>query len=264
MQSRDAMVGWPPVQRRKWISWTILHSLLTRCSEMPVFLARVGSPDILWSVNKLARSSHKMDKSLWQTLGSLDLVHSSHKWIQAVLTMQNRIVERLWFCRRPWRLEVNIRRNLLHFRKSHVRANKLDVHRNRLQCHTVLQKLKSSLSMQVYAWTGILALDLWDLVIDVFHSLPNQTNKTKDVRLPRSANTQPNMRKQIPTTHTNLDLINIDHVPSSGTHSGSNAMLFVFEDTEAVISNDNKSPKSRNETCVKNPQRCFGLVVSQD
>ena len=51
---------------------------------------------------------------------------------------------------------------------------------------------------------GILALDLWDLVIEVFHSSPNQTNKTKDVREPRgnlSANTQPNMQKQIPSTH---------------------------------------------------------------
>ena len=50
-----------------------------------------------------------------------------------------------------------------------------------------------------------------------------------------SANPQPNMRKQIPTTNTNLHLINIDHVPSSGTHSGSNALLYVFEDIEAVI-----------------------------
>ena len=85
---------------------------------------------------------------------------------------------------------------------------------------------------------GIPALDLWDLVIEVFHSSPNQTNKTKDVREPRgnlSANLQPNMRKQIPSTHTNLDLTNIVHVPSSGTHSGSNAMLYVFDDNEAVI-----------------------------
>ena len=82
------------------------------------------------------------------------------------------------------------------------------------------------------------ALDLWDLVIEVFHSSPNQTNKTKDVREPRrnlSANPQPNMRKQIPTTNTNLDLTNTDHVPSSGTYFGSNAMLYVFEDNEAVI-----------------------------
>ena len=85
---------------------------------------------------------------------------------------------------------------------------------------------------------GIPALDLWDLVIEVFHSSPNQTNKTKDVKESRrnlSANHQQNMRKQIPTTHNNLDLINIDHVPSNGTHSGSNAVLYVFEDSEAVI-----------------------------
>ena len=32
---------------------------------------------------------------------------------------------------------------------------------------------------------GIPALDLWDLVIEVFHSSTNQINKTKDVREPR-------------------------------------------------------------------------------
>ena len=84
----------------------------------------------------------------------------------------------------------------------------------------------------------ISALDLLDVVIEVFHSSPNQTNKTKDDREPRGTcrqNTQPNMRKQSPTTHANLDLTNIDHVPSSGTHSGLNAMLDVLEDNEAVI-----------------------------
>ena len=85
---------------------------------------------------------------------------------------------------------------------------------------------------------GIPALDFWDLVIEVFHSSPNQTNKTKDVREPRgnlSAIPQSNMRKPIQTTNTNLDLTNIDHVQSSGTQSGSNAVLYVFEDNEAVI-----------------------------
>ena len=43
------------------------------------------------------------------------------------------------------------------------------------------------------------------------------------------------MRQQIPTTHTNLDLTNINHAPSCGTHSCSNALLYVFEDNEAVI-----------------------------
>ena len=99
---------------------------------------------------------------------------------------------------------------------------------------------------------GIPALDHWDLVIEVFHSSPNKTNKTKDAREPRknlSANTQSNSRKQIPTTHTNLDLTNIDHVTSSVTHSGSNPMLYVFEDNEAVINMKMKRPESHDETC---------------
>ena len=42
------------------------------------------------------------------------------------------------------------------------------------------------------------------------------------------------MQKQIPTTNTNLDLTKMDHVPSNGAHSVSNAMLYIFEDNEAV------------------------------
>ena len=92
--------------------------------------------------------------------------------------------------------------------------------------------------MQVSAWMGIPAPDLWDSVIEVFHSSPNQIDKTKDEREPLrnlKATPQPNMRKTIPTTNTNQDLTNVDHVPSSRTHSGSNAMLYVSEDNEAVI-----------------------------
>ena len=32
---------------------------------------------------------------------------------------------------------------------------------------------------------GISALDLWDLVVEVFHSTPSQTNKTTDISEPR-------------------------------------------------------------------------------
>ena len=108
--------------------------------------------------------------------------------------------------------------------------------KKKTECHTTeaeVISLDAGLRMD-----GIPAFDLWDLLIEVFHSSSNQTNKTKDDREPRgnpSAKTQPNMRKQIPTMQTNLDLTNVDHVPSSGTHSGSNAVLYVFEDNEAVI-----------------------------
>ena len=81
---------------------------------------------------------------------------------------------------------------------------------------------------------GIPALNLWDLVIQVFHSSPIKTNKTKDVKEPRgnpSADVQPNMRNHIPTKHTNFDPTDIDHVPPKGN----TFMLYVFQDNEAGI-----------------------------
>ena len=58
------------------------------CSQIVLkclYLARIGRPDIPWSVNKLARSITKMDQGLWQTIISFDLLHPSHMWIQTVL-----------------------------------------------------------------------------------------------------------------------------------------------------------------------------------
>ena len=86
---------------------------------------------------------------------------------------------------------------------------------------------------------GIPALDLWDLMIQVFHSPPNQTNKTKDVRETRrnlSATPQSNMRKQIPTTNTPIRICPTLITFNQAEHnSGTHAKLYVFEDNEAVI-----------------------------
>ena len=89
--------------------------------------------------------------------------------------------------------------------------------------------------MQVYAWT-VFPLTLWDLVMKVFHSVPNRTDGPK--REPRgnpSAVVKPNMHNSIPIKHTNVVPTNIYHIPSNTTHSGPGAMLYVSEDKEAVI-----------------------------
>ena len=105
----------------------------------------------------------------------------------------------------------------MHFRKSHVRTNKLDVQEtdfSHSSTEAEIISLDEGLRMD-----GIPALDLWD----------------SEPRGHLSATYQSNMRQQIPSTNTNLDLTINDHFPSSGRHSGSNTMLFVFEDNEAVI-----------------------------
>ena len=103
---------------------------------------------------------------------------------------------------------------------------------------------------------GIPALTLWDLVIEVFHSAPNRTEGHKrDPPGNPSAVVKPNMHDSIPIKHTNVTPTNIDNIPSNTTNSGSCAMLYVFEDNEAVIK------KSNNETCFTDRQSCSGLVV---
>ena len=53
-------------------------------------------------------------------------------------------------------------------------------------------------------------LDLWDLIVEVFHSSPNQFNNINDpVRGNSSRNTTPNKHNQnqtkVPTQHDNFD-----------------------------------------------------------
>ena len=83
---------------------------------------------------------------------------------------------------------------------------------------------------------GIPALTLWDLVIEVLHSEPKNTDGPKrELRGNPSAIVKSNMHNPIPTKHTNVIPTNIGHIPSNTKNSDSSAMLYVFEDNEAVI-----------------------------
>ena len=108
---------------------TVCSQIVLKC----LYLALFGRPDILWSVNKLARAVTKMDKILWQTLGAFDLIHSSYKWIPAILLCETHDNNADLNCFKTLILQETLKtqnqhqRNSVHFRKSHVCANKLDV-----------------------------------------------------------------------------------------------------------------------------------------
>ena len=59
---------------------------------------------------------------------------------------------------------------------------------------------------------------------------------------------KPNMHNSIPIKHTNAIPTIIDHIPSNATNSGSSAMLYIFEDNEAVIKRtiQGRSPTMRH------------------
>ena len=77
---------------------------------------------------------------------------------------------------------------------------------------------------------GIATLTLWDLVIEVFHSVPDKTDgpKREPWRNP-SAVVKPKMHNSIPIKQTNVIPTNIDYNPIHSAHAASSAMLYVFE-----------------------------------
>ena len=87
---------------------------------------------------------------------------------------------------------------------------------------------------------GLPALDLWDLVIEVFHSSTAQSKKTKDqARGNSSRDTTSNKHTQNqtedPTKNHNLELSDFDYVSSNAKSSLFCAILYIYEDYEAVM-----------------------------
>ena len=103
--------------------------------------------------------------------------------------------------------------------------------RNRNQFHTVPQHAEIISLDAVLRMDGIPALTLWDLVKEMFHSVPNKIEQPKEELLRNpSADVKPNMQNPIQLQHTNVIPTNIDRIPSNTMHSGSSAVLYVFED----------------------------------
>ena len=76
---------------------------------------------------------------------------------------------------------------------------------------------------------GLPALELWDLIVSVFGSVSRISDRTgRPVDVKRSQKSQ----KKIDVME------NIDSVPSNVQSSRQEALLYVFEDNEAVIKDD--------------------------
>ena len=118
-------------RRRIEIRGRIVKQMLSNCSEM-LILGTYWKTRYSMVSEQTCTIDHKMDQSLWQTVISFDLLHPSHMWLQTTLscgkhcqTMQIGTVSRLRFCRRSWGFKIYM--NILHFWKSYVGSNQLDV-----------------------------------------------------------------------------------------------------------------------------------------
>ena len=95
---------------------------------------------------------------------------------------------------------------------------------------------------------GLPALELWDLIVSVFGNISHISDRTGK---PESDDHKHHK------SHNKIDVMqDIDYVPSNIQSASQEALLYVFDDNEAVIKMIFLRQKSYNETRFQNPQSC--------
>ena len=191
-----------------------------------MYLARIGRPDILRSVNKLARAFTKWTRACDKRFARLiSYIH---------LTCEFKQYCHLGNTSKPCRLGL--------FQDSDFAGDQQDSKSTSggllclfgsqtsvpisWMCKKQTSVSHSSTDAEIISldaglrMDGSPALDLWDLVIEVFQSSPNQLNNTKDqVQGNLSGDTTSNKhtrnQTKVPTQHDNFELNNVDCVPSN-------------------------------------------------
>ena len=92
------------------------------------------------------------------------------------------------------------------------------------------------------------ALELWDFIVSVLGSISRVSD--------RSGKPENDERKHYKSYNQIDAMKDIDSVPSNIQSARQEALLYVFEDNEAVIKMIIKRQKSYNETRFQNPQSC--------
>ena len=221
-----------------------LSKVCSRIVLKCLFLARIGRPDILWSVNKLARSITKWTKACDKRLSRLiSYIHYTSEYKQ-YCHVGNTAKQ----CRLGLFQESDFAGDLEDSKSTS--GGTLCIfgsHTSHSLCifgsHTFVPtswmfKKQTSVSHSSteseiisldagLRMDGIPALDLWDLIVTVLHG---NTNQSKQVQGDLSTSLT---RKKIPGKID--DLNNVDLVSSNVNSSHKEAMLYIFEDNEAVI-----------------------------
>ena len=96
---------------------------------------------------------------------------------------------------------------------------------------------------------GTPALDLWDLIVLVLGNTTQNHDRTKKPVVCHDKN-------HVQSRGMFNVLNNVDLVPSNVQFSHQEALLYVFEDNEAVFKMILKGRSPHSETCFQDPQSC--------
>ena len=138
-------------------------------------------------------------------------------------------ISRFWFCRRSLKTQNQHQAEFCAFlevehlcRSVGCASKQTSVSHSSAESEII--SLDAGLRMD-----GLLALDLWDLVIEVLRTTPELPKPTEACMRETGAKIQSTRKGQ------NVDLSNVDQVPSNAHLSEKESQLNMFEDNEAVI-----------------------------
>ena len=205
----------------------VCSQIVLKCS----YLARIGRPDILWSVNKLARSITKYTQA-------------SDKRLKRLISYIHHTCEYKQYC---YVGNTAAKQRRLELFQDYDFAGDLDDSKSTSggtlcifgshrfvpicwmckkqtsvsHCSTESEIISLDAGLRL---DGLPALELWDLIVSVFGNISHISDRTG----------QPVNGKN--KSHNKNDVVHdIDLVPSNVQSASREALLYVFEDNEAVI-----------------------------
>ena len=239
------------------------------CSQIvlkSLYWARNGRLDILWSVNKLARAITKWtracDKRLARLISYFHCTNEHTQYCDVWNTAQQ--------CRSGLCQDSDFAGDLEDSKStsggtlcifgSHTFAVPISGMCKKQTCVSHSSTESEIISVDAGLRMDVIpALDLWDLVIDVFHSNSNQKQPFKQVRCDPSycKASEKRMKSQCYTqvAQRHLELSNVDSVPS-------NVCISWWQ--RSCDQDDHQRHKSYTETCLQDPQSCSWLAIRQD
>ena len=120
----------------------------------------------------------------------------------------------------------------MHFWKSNVCSNQFDVQEtNFSSTESEIISLDAGLKLD-----GIPALDLWYLIVEVLHGNPCQSDQERRDLCTNLVRAAPHKLQSRKTSHGMIDdPDSVDFMTSNVNSSRPEALLYIFEDNEAVI-----------------------------
>ena len=216
------------------------------CSQIVLkclYVARIGRPDILWSVNKLALSITKWTKACDKRLSRLiSYIHHTNEYKQ--------------YCH-VGNTAKQCRLGL--FQDSDFAGDLEDSKSTSWMCKKQIAVSHSSTESEIISLDtglrldGLPALELWDLIVSVIGNVSRVSDGSMQLDSDVHKRHKP---------HKKIDVMkDIDSVPSNVQSARQEALLYVFEDNEAVIKMIIKGRSLTMRHVSKHLKVAFGCLI---